>query len=179
MTLSRNPHYSTLKSSFFTRIRATGVVMMVVAVVFANSALAAERVIYAFKGGSDGISSNALIPDRAGNLFGTTFNGGGSSGAGTVYELSPPAQLGGAWTETVLYRFSYAALGNGIGPLAGLVMDSAGNLYGTTWLGGPQGAGVAFELSPPISDGRLLDLLAALRLWGCRVEFAGSTPGDR
>ena len=152
MTLSRNLHSSILKSSFFTTITATGVVL-VVAVVFASSALAAERVIYAFKGGSDGIGSNALIADRAGNLFGTTFNGGGSSGAGTVYELSPPAQFGGAWTETILYSFSYAALGNGIGPLAGLVMDSAGNVYGTTWLGGPQGAGVAFELSPPSVKG--------------------------
>jgi uncharacterized repeat protein (TIGR03803 family) len=118
-------------------------------VVFAGSTLAAERVIYNFKGGNDGIGSNALIADRAGNLYGTSFNGGGSAGAGTVYELSPPAQQGGAWTETILYSFSYAALDNGIGPLAGLVMDSAGNLYGTTWLGGPQGAGVAFELSPP------------------------------
>ncbi|HET9308133.1 MAG TPA: choice-of-anchor tandem repeat GloVer-containing protein [Candidatus Sulfotelmatobacter sp.] len=153
MTLSRRTlHSSILKSSFFTTITATGV-LLVVAVVFASSALAAERVIYAFKGGSDGIGSNALIADRAGNLFGTTFNGGGSSGAGTVYELSPPAQLGGAWTETILYSFSYAALGNGIGPLAGLVMDAAGNLYGTTWLGGPQGAGVAFELSPSTAPG--------------------------
>lgn len=152
MILSGNLHSSILKSSFFTTIAATGVAL-VVAGVFASSALAAERVIYAFRGGSDGIGSNALVADGAGNLFGTTFNGGGSSGAGTVYELSPPAQLGGAWTETILYRFSYAALGNGIGPLAGLVMDASGNLYGTTWLGGPQGAGVAFELSPPSITG--------------------------
>ena len=118
-------------------------------VAFAGSALAAEQVIYAFKGGNDGIGSNNLIADRRGNLYGTTFDGGGAAGAGTVYELSRPARLGDAWTETVLYSFSYVRLGDGIGPLAGLVMDAAGNLYGTTWLGGPQGAGVAFELSPP------------------------------
>lgn len=122
-------------------------------VTWAASAFAAERVIYSFAGGKDGIGSNALISDCAGNLYGTTFNGGGSAGAGTVYELSPPAQLGESWTETILYSFSYTALNSGIGPLAGLVMDSAGNLYGTTWLGGPLGAGVAFELSPPASEG--------------------------
>jgi uncharacterized repeat protein (TIGR03803 family) len=125
----------------------------VTVVVFAGSAAARDRVIYNFQGGNDGIGSNDLIADRAGNLYGTTFNGGGSAGAGTVYELSPPALPGGAWTETILYSFSYSLLGNGIGPLAGLVMDSAGNLYGTTWLGGPQGAGVAFELSPPAVKG--------------------------
>ena len=123
------------------------------AFVLAGSAFASDRVLYAFKGGNDGIGSNNLIADRNGNLFGTTFNGGGSSGAGTVYELSPPAQLGGAWSETVLYSFSYANLLNGIGPLAGLVMDTTGNLYGTTWLGGSQGSGVAFELSPPAVQG--------------------------
>jgi uncharacterized repeat protein (TIGR03803 family) len=123
------------------------------AAAFAGSAFAAERVIYNFTGGNDGIGSNDLIADRAGNLFGTTFNGGGSAGAGTVYEISPPVQPGGAWTETILFSFSYAALDSGIGPLGRLVMDSAGNLYGTTWLGGPQGGGVAFELSPPAVQG--------------------------
>jgi uncharacterized repeat protein (TIGR03803 family) len=123
--------------------------MLGTVVMFTSTAFGAERVIYAFAGGNDGMGSNDLIADRAGNLYGTTFNGGGSAGAGTVYKLSPPAQSGSAWTETILYSFSYSLIGNGIGPLAGLVMDSAGNLYGTTWLGGPQGAGVAFELSPP------------------------------
>ena len=121
--------------------------------VFPGSTFAAERVIYNFTGGNDGIGSNDLIADLAGNLYGTTFDGGGSAGAGTVYELSPPAQQGSLWTETILHSFSYTLLGDGIGPLAGLAMDSAGNLYGTTWLGGPQAAGVAFELSPPAVKG--------------------------
>src|SRR5579863_4728047 len=128
-------------------------VMPCTAVVLMSSAFAAERVIYNFQGGNDGIGSNDLISDRAGNLYGTTFNGGGSAGAGTVYQLSPPAQQGGAWTETILYSFTYTGLDSGIGPLAGLVLDSAGSLYGTTWLGGPQGAGVVFELSPPVVEG--------------------------
>lgn len=153
MRLSRNAHSSFLNPSFLLATIAAAGLMLGVFVVFAGSALAAERVIYAFQGGNDGIGPNNLIADRAGNLYGTTFNGGGSAGAGTVYELSPPAQQGGAWTETILYSFSYSLLSNGIGPLAGLAMDSGGNLYGTTWLGGPQGSGVAFELSPPTVQG--------------------------
>jgi uncharacterized repeat protein (TIGR03803 family) len=125
----------------------------VTVVVFTGSAAAGDLIIYNFQGGTDGIGSNDLIADWAGNLYGTTFSGGGSAGAGTVYKLSPPAQQGGAWTETILYSFSYTALDSGIGPLGRLVMDSTGNLYGTTWLGGPQGAGVAFELSPPAVKG--------------------------
>jgi uncharacterized repeat protein (TIGR03803 family) len=144
-------HSSILNLSKVSTILAVALVGAVV--MLAGSASAGERVIYNFMGGNDGIGSNDLISDRAGNLYGTTFNGGGSAGAGTVYKLSPPAQQGGAWTETILYSFSYTALDSGIGPLGRLVMDSAGNLYGTTWLGGPQGAGVAFELSPPAVKG--------------------------
>src|ERR1700730_18173263 len=153
MKLNRNLHSSIFNPSvLLSTIMTVGVILGAV-VTFAGRSLAADRVIYAFQGGNDGIGSNDLIADRAGNLYGTTFNGGGSAGAGTVYELAPPAQQGGSWTETILYSFSYAQLDNGIGPLAGLVMDSAGNLYGTTWLRGPQGAGVAFELSPPAQQG--------------------------
>lgn len=144
---------SILNSSKLVSTMLTATLIVSTFVIFAGSALAAERVIYNFTGGNDGIGSNDLISDRAGNLYGTTFNGGGSAGAGTVYVLSPPAQSGGAWTETILYSFTYTALDSGIGPMAGVVMDAAGNLYGTTWLGGPQGAGVAFELSPPAVKG--------------------------
>ncbi len=77
-----------------------------------------------------------LIKDSAGNLYGTT-SGGGDNGCGTVYELSPPSTPGGSWTETVLYSFAPPSNPNdGCGPEAGLVMDSNGNLYGTTSGGG-------------------------------------------
>ena len=148
LTGNIQPPFLSLVSAILAVAFGLGTVTM-----FAGRASASDRVIYNFTGGNDGIGSNDLIADRAGNLYGTTFNGGGSAGAGTVYKLSPPAQPGGAWTETILYSFSYTQLGNGIGPLAGLAMDSAGNLYGTTWLGGPQAAGVAFELSPPVVKG--------------------------
>jgi uncharacterized repeat protein (TIGR03803 family) len=143
---------------------------MAVVLTLSGTVLAQEQVIYHFTGGNDGIGSNDLIADSAGNLYGTTFDGGGQAGAGTVYELSPPAQPGGTWTETVLYAFSYAGLDTGIGPKAGLAMDAAGNLYGTTWLAGPGGGGVVFEMSPPVVKGGA---------WAFSLLYGfGSAPND-
>ena len=96
-----------------------------------------------------------LVFDTAGNLYGTTVQGGaygiGSGGYGTVFELSPAS--GGDWTHTVLYSF-----GNGTDaaiPFSGLIFDASGNLYGTTTseiYNGPYGyslysSGTVFELS--------------------------------
>jgi uncharacterized repeat protein (TIGR03803 family) len=150
--------YENLQSSIHGCSRFLSTMLMValivaVVVALSGSAFAGEHVIYNFAGGNDGIGSNDLIADSAGNLYGTTFDGGGSAGAGIVYRLSPPAQQGGSWTETILYSFSFANLLGGIGPKAGLAMDGAGNLYGTTWLGGPGGGGIVFELSPPALQG--------------------------
>jgi uncharacterized repeat protein (TIGR03803 family) len=111
-------------------------------------------VLYRFKGGKDGsYPQGALIQDAAGNLYGTTQSGGGSSacegGCGTVFELSPSS---GGWNKTVLYSFDGSS---GAWPRAGLVMDSDGNLYGTTFYGGPGTCygyygecGTVFELAP-------------------------------
>jgi uncharacterized repeat protein (TIGR03803 family) len=112
-----------------------------------------ERTVYSFKGGNDGIDpQSALSTDSAGNLYGTTFHGGGSNqcgvGCGTVFELTP--QSGGEWTESVLYQFSGGVTGSF--PNAGLVLDSSGNLYGSTQQGGTGALyGVVFELSPSSS----------------------------
>jgi len=95
----------------------------------------AEHVLYAFAGGSDGANpTSGLIFDTAGNLFGTT-DFGGANGVGTVFELSPS---GGAWTEHVIYN---TVDSTGHGTTAGLVMDAAGNLFGTT-------SSSFFEVSP-------------------------------
>jgi uncharacterized repeat protein (TIGR03803 family) len=117
-----------------------------------------EKIIYSFLKGNlhyyyvpSGTFPSGLIFDSAGNLYGETQNGGAHN-AGMVYELSPSA--GGAWTEKTLYNFTPSVNGND--PFGALVVDSAGNLYGTTALGGtgsvqgnPQsGNGVVFELSP-------------------------------
>lgn len=102
-----------------------------------------EAVIYRFQGNTDGaIPEDSLVADRAGNLYGTTSAGGiqsCSGGCGTVFELQPPSLPGGAWTETVLYRFKGVPSGNGNGDAAlpnGLVFDKGGNLFGMAYDGG-------------------------------------------
>jgi uncharacterized repeat protein (TIGR03803 family) len=112
-----------------------------------------EALIYRFQAGSDGASPYAsLIFDKSGNLYGTTVYGGGIGfGYGTVFELSPPVVTGDPWTETVLHRFRGTV--DGQYPYAPVVLDQAGNLYGTTLEGGSAGQGTVFELSPPIVAG--------------------------
>lgn len=95
-----------------------------------------------------------LIFDSAGNLFGTTSVGGIQSaqcGCGTVFELSPPSEPGRAWLETVLYMFQGSP--DGSQPTAGVIFDSAGNLYGTTSADGLYRAGAVFQLTPPSFPG--------------------------
>jgi uncharacterized repeat protein (TIGR03803 family) len=117
-----------------------------------------ESVLYRFRGGSDGASPyGGLIFDLGGNLYGTTWTGGVfncTHGCGTVFKLEPKSD--GSWTETVLYRFTD---GTDAGvPIAGLVFDAAGNLYGATPQSGnpdclaPVGCGAIFKLTPN-SDG--------------------------
>lgn len=102
-----------------------------------------ETVLYNFTGASDGLQPyGGLIFDAAGNLYGTTYQGG-SYNRGTVYELAPQ---GGNWTETVLYSFVGGS--DGQGPQSDLVFDQAGILYGTTDNGGSPGNGIVFQLTP-------------------------------
>lgn len=107
-----------------------------------------ETVLYAFQGGSDGISPlGTLIFDKLGNLYGTTS---GSSGIGaTVFELSPPSTAGGAWTKTTLTLFT----GSMPGPTGKLAMGAGGNLFGTTLAGGSHNKGLVFELVAPTTPG--------------------------
>ena len=113
-------------------------------------------VLYAFTGsaftGNDLEGPGAsLIADAKGNFYGTATNGSG----GGVFELSPPSNGSGPWTETVLYAFQDGA--DGGTPTASLLLDSAGSLYGTASAGGSSstfcgnytGCGVVFQLSPP------------------------------
>src|SRR5689334_17801488 len=107
------------------------------------------RVLHNFSGrdGDGGGVWCSVAFDSAGNIYGTT-SGGGAYGYGTVFELSPNGN--GSWTETVLHSFMLNDP-DGSEPSGGLVIDSAGDLYGTTPLGGANGRGAVFELSPGVS----------------------------
>lgn len=116
-----------------------------------------EQILYSFCSLSrcaDGMAPYGdLVLDAAGNLYGTTYKGGTYT-SGTVFELSPHAD--GNWTETVLHSFNPKlsnGTGDGFAPLAGLIFDAAGNLYGTTASGGSQWDGTVFELSPQVGGG--------------------------
>ena len=108
--------------------------------------------------GDGNIPYSSVITDNAGNLYGTSLEGG-TYNRGAVYELSP---VSGGWKETVLYSFTGGA--DGGSPHAPLLSDSAGNVYSTTIKGGlnakncvnsapGSGCGVVFELSPNSSGG--------------------------
>jgi len=105
----------------------------------------AEAVLHSFGSASgDGTAPYVgLIMDKEGNLYGTT-RFGGATGYGTVFELSPPAKIGGAWIETVFTSFMG---GDGSYPYGRLIMDKEKNLYGTTSGGGPDGLGTVFKIS--------------------------------
>jgi uncharacterized repeat protein (TIGR03803 family) len=112
-----------------------------------------ETILYVFQDGSDGLFPNdALAIDASGNLYGTAETRHGE-GAGLAFKLTPSAS--GAWTQTVLYAFNGGA--DGLNPGGGLILDSAGNLYGTTSGGGSGTAcnagpcGTVFQLAPAAS----------------------------
>ncbi len=124
-----------------------------------------ESVLYRFPGGSDGaLPSGDLAFDQDGDIYGTSAGGvysgqcydgtNGPYGCGTVYELT---RSGETWTHTLVYTFqgpsdNYA---DGVSPASGVILDNAGNLYGTApmgGVGGVDGSGVAFELSPSRND---------------------------
>jgi len=104
-----------------------------------------ESILYNFQGGKDGAGSGgAVVFDSAGNLYGTTPDGGARS-MGVVYELIPGAN--GQWTEKILHSFTGGNDG-GVGSLGALLIDSAGNLYGVAEVGGANGSGTVYRLSP-------------------------------
>ena len=104
--------------------------------------------LHDFGSGTDGQGpeNGDLIWDQQGNIYGTT-PAGGTSGDGTVYELTPS---GNGYTESVLYNFSGP---DRAGPFGGLVFDNQGNLFGTTTGGGPNHSGTVFELTYVVGVG--------------------------
>ena len=101
-----------------------------------------EIIIHHFTGSDGGAPEfGDLVFDAAGNIYGTT-SGGGAHGQGVVFELTPS---GAGWTESVLH--SFAGGGDGAVPYSGVTFDAAGNLYGTTTLGGAHSEGTVYELT--------------------------------
>jgi uncharacterized repeat protein (TIGR03803 family) len=102
-----------------------------------------------------GVGTGGLYPsagvvfDEAGNLYGATRDGGAAN-AGIVFRLKHPGPGSTTWTRTTLHEF--AGGNDGQVPLSTLIIDAAGNLYGTTVGGGTDDVGTAFELSPPKAD---------------------------
>ena len=126
-----------------------------------------KNLLYTFHGSDGSIPTGGVVLDKAGNIYGGTAYGGtghcillGSDvGCGLIYEISPPAHPGEAWTQTIIY--SLRGDKDGYFPQGDLVFDSAGNLYGATQFGGGFGScdpfypfcGTIFELSPPKKKG--------------------------
>ena len=108
-----------------------------------------QTVLYQFTGGSNGNDPLAgVVLDGAGNLYGTLYQGGASQ-LGAAYEVS---RSGSGWTESTIHSFAGGA--DGADPIAGLIFDGSGNLYGTTEFGGSAGTctaggcGTVFQLAP-------------------------------
>lgn len=148
---------SAIMNVFWRRMRAGLAVFVVFAWMTAYAQNNNHVTLYSFTGvNGDGVGpTSALILDAKGNLYGTTQFGGSSTncigGCGTVFKLSS------AGTETVLHSFTGPSTGDGANPVSGLVMDSSGNLYGTTVNGGsstncpagsssPGGCGTVFKI---------------------------------
>jgi uncharacterized repeat protein (TIGR03803 family) len=106
----------------------------------------AESVLYSFKGGTDGASPiSSLVADAAGNLYGTTSDGGAAAcTCGVIFKMTPGSN--GKWTESVAYRFP----GTPQPGFAynGMVGDSAGNFYGATVHGGNGNDGAVYKFTP-------------------------------
>jgi uncharacterized repeat protein (TIGR03803 family) len=147
--------------------------------VFELTSNGTEKVLYSFMGGADGaLPLGRLVRDAKGNLYGTTDGGGlqyGCSqefGCGTVFELSPRG------TETTLYTFT-GGVDDG-NPLAGVVRDAQGNLYGTTaqlWDFGPM-PGTVFKLTPSGIETQLYSFLGGTDGSGPDGELVKDAKGN-
>jgi uncharacterized repeat protein (TIGR03803 family) len=131
-----------------------------------------ETVIHQFTdaGGDGGFPISGVVADQDGHLYGTTADGGNSStcngyGCGTVYELVHSAS---GWTENILYSFTGTS--DGENPNGSLILDSKGNIYGTTWQGGSGGGGTVFELHKHESGTWSLYVLTSFETAGYAVD---------
>jgi uncharacterized repeat protein (TIGR03803 family) len=147
--------------------------------IFRLSTDGTETTLYSFAAGDQTLGG--VTRDKAGNFYGTTFQGG-ANGYGSVFKLAPNG------TETMLYSFTNGS--DGRWPYAGVILDEAGNLYGTTYEGGTGSYGTVFKLAPDGTEtvlhafsgtdggfpGAVLTLDAAGNLYG--TTQGGGTSGN-
>src|SRR5438309_11263579 len=132
-------------------LKAALLIATLALIALANAAT--ETLLHTFTETTSFWPQGALIEDSTGNLYGTT-RAGGTYGVGTVFELSPPAVSGGAWTITNLYSFVPYGSG-GYVPISDRVRDQKGSFYGTYYSGGDPSCncGGVFKLNPPAVQG--------------------------
>jgi uncharacterized repeat protein (TIGR03803 family) len=105
--------------------------------------------LHSFDGTDGAEASGGLSADAAGNFYGVTC-AGGRDGHGTVFELRPPEGPGLGWTAVVLHSFGAR---EGMCPSGNIVLDAAGDVFGTALRGGAHGDGTVFEVEPPRGPG--------------------------
>jgi uncharacterized repeat protein (TIGR03803 family) len=127
-----------------------------------------EHILHAFKGPDGAIPVAGVTFDTAGNIYGTTSSD--ASGHGLVYKLTPSP---GGWVESVLHTFTGGT--DGEAPIARMIFDDAGNLYGTTLFGGAFGCGVVFKLTPTQEEDWTEIVLHSFS--GCSVGFGHPQAG--
>jgi hypothetical protein len=159
--------------SILTRLSAASAVVLLAA----SSALSAthEQVLHSFSGVASG-GATAMIFDSAGNLYGTANPGLADTG-GVVFKLSPISN--GQWSYEVLYVFKNGY--DGAYPSGRLVMDSSGNLYGTTGQAGYYNCGTAYELTPNSSglwDFSVLHAFTCSDGWGSESGMLFDAAGN-
>ena len=152
------------------------IVLFSILVTFVPSVSAGPKykVLHAFGKGQDGAGTwGSLLLDSKGNLYGTS-GGGGLYGYGTVFELTPKS--GGKWSESILHSFNRNGQ-DGYGSTAGLILDKAGDLYGTTQFGGAYGYGAVFELMPK-SENWAEQVLHSFNISDGCCPYGGLVGGD-
>jgi uncharacterized repeat protein (TIGR03803 family) len=119
-------------------------------------------------------ASGGLVIDSKGAIYGTTTQGGSFSppGYGSVYKMTPPAVVGGQWTESVLYGFMSGD--DGSSP-SGVIFGGNNVLYGVTTAGGYNNYGTVFQLSPPRNGGGWKKTLLRSFVRGSQGGLPGSS----
>jgi len=133
--------------SFTSKLSHSVVTILILALSAATTRAAAqtETVLHNFDTASQ-TTNSGLVRDSAGNLYGTSQNGG-LYGFGTVFELSPPAVGSTVWATKTIHVFGTSTTDGQYPSSPNLILDSSGNLYGTTNQGGTFGGGTVFELT--------------------------------